>query len=145
MRRHLVFRAPGLEELHELPVRGVADGFALRHRLQVGTIVGDSALAVRWWHQAAGGGGSLGQIEESFVRRIQTLPEATRQLLLVAAAEPIGVSFSGGIDSGAVLLLTYHAMLRLGLSPARLKASLSMPFSASMSAICSRSTAPKST
>jgi asparagine synthase (glutamine-hydrolysing) len=36
--------------------------------------------------------------------------------------EPIGVSFSGGIDSGAVFLLTYHAMLELGLSPARLKA-----------------------
>jgi asparagine synthase (glutamine-hydrolysing) len=37
-------------------------------------------------------------------------------------AEPIGVSFSGGIDSGSVLLVTYHTMLRLGLSPARLKA-----------------------
>ena len=36
--------------------------------------------------------------------------------------EPIGVSFSGGIDSGAVLLVTYHAMLALGLSPSRLKA-----------------------
>ncbi len=35
---------------------------------------------------------------------------------------PIGVSFSGGIDSGSVLLLTYHTMLRLGMSPARLKA-----------------------
>jgi asparagine synthase (glutamine-hydrolysing) len=38
------------------------------------------------------------------------------------ARSPIGVAFSGGIDSGAVLLATYHAMLRLGLSPARLKA-----------------------
>ncbi len=36
--------------------------------------------------------------------------------------EPIGVAFSGGIDSGAVLLVVYHTMLRLGLSPARLKA-----------------------
>ena len=35
---------------------------------------------------------------------------------------PIGVSFSGGIDSGAVFLLTYHTMRRLRLSPARLKA-----------------------
>jgi asparagine synthase (glutamine-hydrolysing) len=35
---------------------------------------------------------------------------------------PIGVAFSGGIDSGSVFLLTYHTMLRLGLSPARLKA-----------------------
>jgi len=37
-------------------------------------------------------------------------------------AEPIGVSFSGGIDSGAVFLVMYHTMLRLGLAPARLKA-----------------------
>jgi asparagine synthase (glutamine-hydrolysing) len=36
--------------------------------------------------------------------------------------EPIGVAFSGGIDSGAVFLLTYHTMLTLGLSPSRLKA-----------------------
>ena len=37
-------------------------------------------------------------------------------------AAPIGVSFSGGIDSGSVFLVTYHTMLRLGMSPARLKA-----------------------
>ena len=37
-------------------------------------------------------------------------------------AAPIGVCFSGGIDSGAVFLVVYHAMQRLGLSPARLKA-----------------------
>jgi len=36
--------------------------------------------------------------------------------------EPIGVSFSGGIDSGSVLLVTYAMMLKLGLSPSRLKA-----------------------
>lgn len=39
-----------------------------------------------------------------------------------ARAEPIGVSFSGGIDSGSVFLLTYHAMLGLGMAPSRLKA-----------------------
>jgi asparagine synthase (glutamine-hydrolysing) len=37
-------------------------------------------------------------------------------------AEPIGVSFSGGIDSGSVFLVVYDAMLRLGVSPSRLKA-----------------------
>jgi asparagine synthase (glutamine-hydrolysing) len=36
--------------------------------------------------------------------------------------EPIGVAFSGGIDSGSVFLVTYHTMLRLGMSPTRLKA-----------------------
>ena len=39
-----------------------------------------------------------------------------------ARPEPIGVAFSGGVDSGSVFLVTYHVMLRLGLSPARLKA-----------------------
>ncbi len=40
----------------------------------------------------------------------------------VPAKEPIGVCFSGGIDSGAVFLTTYHAMLKLGVNPSRLKA-----------------------
>src|SRR5262245_34307469 len=33
-----------------------------------------------------------------------------------ATAAPIGVSFSGGIDSGSVFLVIYDAMLRLGLA-----------------------------
>ena len=36
--------------------------------------------------------------------------------------EPIGVPFSGGIDSGAVLLCLYKLLLNEGASPARLKA-----------------------
>lgn len=36
--------------------------------------------------------------------------------------EPIGVLFSGGIDSGAVLVVTYHLLRSRGDSPARLKA-----------------------
>ncbi len=43
---------------------------------------------------------------------LQTIPEK----------EPIGVLFSGGIDSGSVFLTLYHTMLRMGLSPQRLKA-----------------------
>jgi asparagine synthase (glutamine-hydrolysing) len=35
---------------------------------------------------------------------------------------PIGVAFSGGIDSGSVFLVVYHTMLRMGLQPSRLKA-----------------------
>jgi len=35
---------------------------------------------------------------------------------------PVGVCFSGGIDSGSVFLLTYDAMLKMGMSPSRLKA-----------------------
>jgi asparagine synthase (glutamine-hydrolysing) len=40
----------------------------------------------------------------------------------VPETEPIGVCFSGGIDSGAVFLTTYHTMRKLGLNLARLKA-----------------------
>lgn len=36
--------------------------------------------------------------------------------------EPIGVLFSGGIDSGAVLLTLYHLLLKRGEAPQRLKA-----------------------
>ena len=36
--------------------------------------------------------------------------------------EPLGVLFSGGIDSGAVLLALYHELLARGQSPSRLKA-----------------------
>ncbi|HUX56571.1 MAG TPA: asparagine synthase-related protein [Bacteroidales bacterium] len=39
-----------------------------------------------------------------------------------AKTGPIGVTFSAGIDSGSVFLLTYHALKQLGESPSRLKA-----------------------
>jgi asparagine synthase (glutamine-hydrolysing) len=52
--------------------------------------------------------------------------EITKWLTAVDAEAPgreaIGVAFSGGIDSGSVFLVTYAMMLRLGLSPTRLKA-----------------------
>lgn len=41
---------------------------------------------------------------------------------LKQTAGPIGVCFSGGIDSGAVFLVTYHVLRELGESPSRLKA-----------------------
>ena len=48
--------------------------------------------------------------------------EIVRWLDRVPPREPIGVCFSGGIDSGAIFLLTYRALLQRGESPARLKA-----------------------
>ena len=48
--------------------------------------------------------------------------EIKKWLLNVAVEGPIGVSFSGGIDSGSVFLLTHQALLELGQSPSRLKA-----------------------
>jgi asparagine synthase (glutamine-hydrolysing) len=48
--------------------------------------------------------------------------EVAQWLARVPADEPIGVCFSGGIDSGSVFLTTYHVMLQLGMNPSRLKA-----------------------
>jgi asparagine synthase (glutamine-hydrolysing) len=48
--------------------------------------------------------------------------EISKWLKGVPEKEPLGVCFSGGIDSGAVFLTTYHVLRQLGMSPARLKA-----------------------
>jgi asparagine synthase (glutamine-hydrolysing) len=48
--------------------------------------------------------------------------EISQWLQQVPEREPIGVCFSGGIDSGSVFLTTYHVMRKLGMSPSRLKA-----------------------
>src|ERR1700674_3438811 len=48
--------------------------------------------------------------------------ELRRWLAVQDPAEPIGVPFSGGIDSGAILLSLYKLLLNEGHSPARLKA-----------------------
>jgi asparagine synthase (glutamine-hydrolysing) len=43
-------------------------------------------------------------------------------LLHLPPHEPIGVCFSGGIDSGSIFLTTYHVMRKLGMNLSRLKA-----------------------
>jgi asparagine synthase (glutamine-hydrolysing) len=48
--------------------------------------------------------------------------EIKKWLQFRAKTGPIGVTFSAGIDSGSVFLLTYHALKELGESPSRLKA-----------------------
>jgi asparagine synthase (glutamine-hydrolysing) len=57
----------------------------------------------------------IGALEHETAKWLQSI--ATRD-----ARAPIGVAFSGGIDSGSVFLVIYHTMLRLGMSPQRLKA-----------------------
>ncbi len=49
-------------------------------------------------------------------------PKIDRWLDAIDPAEPLGVEFSGGIDSGSVFLVLYHRLLARGESPARLKA-----------------------
>jgi asparagine synthase (glutamine-hydrolysing) len=58
----------------------------------------------------------VGALAEEIAKWLRTVDACSN------SAEPIGVAFSGGIDSGSVLLVTYHVMLCLGLPPARLKA-----------------------
>ncbi|HEX4031041.1 MAG TPA: asparagine synthase-related protein [Terracidiphilus sp.] len=48
--------------------------------------------------------------------------EIAQWLRSIPEDAPIGVCFSGGIDSGSVFLTTYHVMRRLGMNPSRLKA-----------------------
>lgn len=48
--------------------------------------------------------------------------EISQWVSRLPAREPIGVCFSGGIDSGSVFLTTYFVMQRLGINPSRLKA-----------------------
>jgi len=62
----------------------------------------------------------LDQIGERYVRALHE--EIRRWLQLQAPGEPIGVAFSGGADSGVVLLCLQRALLDSGQSGARLKA-----------------------
>lgn len=56
--------------------------------LEVPRNVSAAELAGGFW--PTGARPSTGQVEESFVRRIEALPAATRTLLVAAAAEPLG-------------------------------------------------------
>ena len=62
----------------------------------------------------------LGEIGRAYIGTLAS--EISRWLETIKPAEPIGVLFSGGIDSGAVLLVLNHVLLSRGESPARLKA-----------------------
>jgi asparagine synthase (glutamine-hydrolysing) len=67
-----------------------------------------------------GGTTDLNQIGAAYIGALEQ--ELAQWLQRVPAREPIGVCFSGGIDSGSVFLTTYHVMRKLGMSPSRLKA-----------------------
>ncbi len=64
--------------------------------------------------------GDLDRIGDSYVRALHN--EVGEWISAQDADEPVGVLFSGGIDSGAVLVSAYHALLDSGQSPSRLKA-----------------------
>jgi len=62
----------------------------------------------------------LGTIGKSYMEALAR--ECQKWLLSIPEDEPVGVLFSGGIDSGSVFLILYHLLLKLGKSPQRLKA-----------------------
>lgn len=62
----------------------------------------------------------VGAIGRAYVGAL--FEEIRGTLEAIPSDQPLGVLFSGGIDSGAVLLATYRTLLELGQSPARLKA-----------------------
>jgi asparagine synthase (glutamine-hydrolysing) len=58
------------------------------------------------------GAAYIGALANEIAKWLRQLPER----------EPIGICFSGGIDSGAVFLVTHHLIQKLGMNPSRLKA-----------------------
>ncbi|MBD1259024.1 asparagine synthetase B family protein [Maribacter polysiphoniae] len=64
--------------------------------------------------------GSLEQIGKEYITAVYN--EIKKWLQYRAKTGPIGVTFSAGIDSGSIFVLTYHALKELGESPSRLKA-----------------------
>src|SRR6185295_1523958 len=77
--------------------------------------IGAMADEIAKWLQTLPGAAGVSPAERNALD--SNLPAGRRQ-----HAPPIGVCFSGGIDSGAVFLTTYHVMRQLGLNPSRLKA-----------------------
>jgi asparagine synthase (glutamine-hydrolysing) len=62
----------------------------------------------------------IGHIGEAYIAAFAE--EMSQWLSRVPASEPIGVCFSGGIDSGSVFLTAYHVMQKRGMNLSRLKA-----------------------
>lgn len=62
----------------------------------------------------------LDEIGRTYIGTLQT--ELDKWLDTIDPGEPLGVLFSGGIDSGSVFLVLYDLLLKRGESPARLKA-----------------------
>lgn len=63
---------------------------------------------------------NLDEIGQAYIAAMAQ--EVAQWLRSIPETEPIGVCFSGGIDSGSVFLATYHVMRKLGMNLSRLKA-----------------------
>jgi asparagine synthase (glutamine-hydrolysing) len=78
------------------------------------------ATYVRFLEPASSDSTDLDEIGRRYVGALSD--EIALWLTSLPPDAPIGVCFSGGIDSGAVFLATHHAMPRLGIPLTRLKA-----------------------
>src|SRR6185312_594139 len=63
---------------------------------------------------------NLDEIGKAYIGALAN--ECGKWLRMIPQNAPVGVLFSGGIDSGSVFLILYHLMLKMVLSPQRLKA-----------------------
>lgn len=65
--------------------------------------------------------GDLDEIGRQYIGALAgEIAKHLRHIDRVNPGAPVGVCFSGGIDSGAVFVVTEHVMRQLGMSPARL-------------------------
>ena len=64
--------------------------------------------------------GEAEQIGQKYIGAVYS--EIKKWLRFRAKSGPVGITFSAGIDSGSIFLLTCHALRELGESPSRLKA-----------------------
>ncbi len=117
--RHALEREGKLDQFHPTYTRMVP-----AHHLLTLRLIGcpdPNPTARRWFAPPrAVAGTDRDALGERYVGEIYR--EVASWLTTVEPDEPIGVAFSGGVDSGTVLLCLYRALLDAGQSPARLKA-----------------------
>ncbi len=124
--------ADRIDTIHQwLRTQGLADQFhpsytrmVPAHHLMNVALVGcpdPSPKLTRFFDPPRGGlPADVRAIGEAYIGALAD--EVSKWLSTEATTGPIGVAFSGGIDSGSVFVVTYHTMLRLGMNPSRLKA-----------------------
>jgi asparagine synthase (glutamine-hydrolysing) len=77
-------------------------------------------VCTRFFDPPASGNGQGNDYAERYIAELSS--GVSKWLDQIEEHEPIGVLFSGGIDSGAVFLATHHVMKTRGMNLARLKA-----------------------
>ena len=123
--------AERIDQIQEwLEVQGFGDQFhpsysrmVPAHHLTEIALVGcpdPNPVCTRFFNPPASGKDQEDNYAERYIQELTT--GISKWLNTVPEHEPIGVMFSGGIDSGAVFLVTHHVMKTRGMNLARLKA-----------------------